>query len=78
MIILKSLLILALTLPANANNIDDEIIKNLYFFQSMDLMKDENQFAYKQINKANTSDDQSSIQKETFQKSDNENAEKKQ
>lgn len=78
MIFLKSILILALILPASANNTDDEIIKNLDFFQSMDLVKDENPFAYKKTSKINASDDLLNIQTDTLLKSGDQNVEKKQ
>ena len=45
MITSKMILFLALALPLNAANTDDEIIKNLDFFQNIDLVKDENPFA---------------------------------
>ena len=82
MIILKGILILALAIPANANNTDDEIIKNLDFFQSMDLIKDENPFAYNHYNmkktiKINAPDDQLSIHKGTLLESGDVNVEKK-
>jgi hypothetical protein len=78
MIVLKSILIIALVIPAIANNTDDEIIKNLDFFQSIDLLKDENPFAYKKTMKINASDDLINIQKDTLLESGNTNVEKKQ
>ncbi|MBC7538125.1 MAG: hypothetical protein H7281_04850 [Bacteriovorax sp.] len=78
MIILKTVLILALVIPAIANNIDDEIIKNLDFFQSMDLIKDENPFAYKNAYKVNKNDDQLNILKDVLLKDGDVNVEKKQ
>lgn len=46
MIILKSFLLLILVLPAMANDPDDEIIKNLDFFQSMELIKEDTPVSY--------------------------------
>lgn len=48
MIIFKSLILLSLVLPARADNPDDEIIKNLDFFQSMELIKEDNPVGYDQ------------------------------
>lgn len=39
--ITKIILALALVLPVSAANTDDEIIKNLDFFQSMEILKEE-------------------------------------
>ena len=78
MITLKTMLLLAFVIPLNANNIDDEIIKNLDFFQSMDLVKDENPFAYNKSRKENISDDQLTIQNDIILKGDDLNVEKKQ
>lgn len=41
----KLLIIFALILPVGAANTDDEIIKNLDFFQSMEMLKEEVAFA---------------------------------
>jgi hypothetical protein len=38
---IKIILALALILPAGAASTDDEIIKNLDFFQSMEMLKEE-------------------------------------
>lgn len=40
-ILFLSITSLLITLPVNASSTDDEIIKNLDFFQSMDMLKDE-------------------------------------
>ena len=78
MIILKTVLILALVIPANANNTDEDIIKNLDFFQNIDLIKDENPFAYKKSASVNTNSDQSSTQYDVLVKDSDAKAEKKQ
>ncbi len=68
---------IALSLPVNASNTDDEIIKNLDFFQNMELMKDENPFASITL-KRSTATEQTNIQiKDGTDKSDL-NGEKKQ
>lgn len=41
----KFLIIFALILPLGAANTDDEIIKNLDFFQSMEMLKEEVAFS---------------------------------
>ena len=50
MISIKVIFVLGLILPISASSIDDEIIKNLDFFQNMDLLKNEMPFAYNQVN----------------------------
>ena len=40
----KIILFLVMALPIHAANTDDEIIKNLDFFQNLELMKDDNPF----------------------------------
>jgi hypothetical protein len=44
MIIKKYLLIFLFILPLQAANTDDEIIKNLDFFQNIELLKDDNPY----------------------------------
>lgn len=44
MIINKIILIATLALPLTAADTDDEIIKNLDFFQSMEVLKEENPY----------------------------------
>lgn len=40
----KIILFISLAMPIYAANTDDEIIKNLDFFQNLELMKDDNPF----------------------------------
>jgi len=40
MIFLRIIIIMCFILPVQANEIDDEIIKNLDFFENMDLIKE--------------------------------------
>ncbi|MGZ3856286.1 MAG: hypothetical protein ACXVKO_08525 [Bacteriovorax sp.] len=42
---MKLVFLFALLLPLNAANTDDEIIKDLDFFQNLELIKKENPFA---------------------------------
>ena len=51
MIIKKCLIVLLLVIPLHAATNDDEIIKNLDFFQNVELLKDDNPYIA-QIEKA--------------------------
>ena len=58
MICIKAIVILGLISPIRASNIDDEIIKNLDFFQNMDLLKNEMPFAYNNVKDSKSHDNQ--------------------
>lgn len=53
MMIKKIILFILLALPIHAANTDDEIIKNLDFFQNLELIKDDNPFLIQNIAKDN-------------------------
>jgi hypothetical protein len=76
--LLKIIFLLALITPSYANNSDDEIIKNLDFFQSMDLMKEENPFTNKKVTNVQIHDDQGKTQQETLVGNGDNSQEKKQ
>ena len=61
----KYFLLIFLSLPLAANEADDEIIKNLDFFQSMELVKDENPYALRKPNIINSINEQLFIQLES-------------
>ena len=65
MITLKTIMILGLISPIDASNVDDEIIKNLDFFQNMDLLKNEMPFAYNNVKDLKTINDQIIINSDT-------------
>ena len=54
MISSKIIFLIALALPIKAANTDDEIIKNLDFFQNMDIVKDESTYINIALNKTST------------------------
>ena len=68
---------IALSLPVSASNSDDEIIKNLDFFQNMELIKDENPFASITLKKS-TITEQTNIQIQDNSKKSEMNGEKNQ
>lgn len=65
-------ILMSLAMPVVAGGIDDEIINDLDFFQSMDLMKEDNLFLHSKVI-SNNQDDFLDILKE-----ENTSAEKKQ
>lgn len=73
---MKIILLLILALPISAANTDDEIIKNLDFFQNMELMKDENPFASVTFSKSVS--EQSTIKNKESSEKSNAGMEKKQ
>ena len=66
-----------MTLPLAANEADDEIIKNLDFFQNMELIKDENPYSIKNSILLNTSNDHLFIHQEPSQQTSFPDSEKK-
>jgi hypothetical protein len=77
MIIINVIFILGLALPISASNIDDEIIKNLDFYQNMDLLKNEMPFAYNHVNESKSNENEIIINNDSNPKLIDTNPEKK-
>lgn len=70
MIILNFILLRVLTIPLFANEVDDEIIKNLDFFQNIELIKDDRKLALKKSPVSDSIDDRLYTEKENLPKND--------
>ena len=63
----KYFLLIIVALPLSANEADDEIIKNLDFFQNIEIVKEDNLYFTQSSNIINTINDQFIFEQEATQ-----------